>query len=435
MSDMDYSPTQNGKRIEIAPSVAPCAGGPVYVHWKFPSGPTTGDVFGGLLMHELQHSFGFHHASTCQYFLPPCYDNPGGLSVCGLMDGHGENSESYDIEYSDWQALRTKYGYWENDGEFRRESPDTSIWITMGANAVNSGPIWTSAWPIASSYIPVYVTDPTTVHPHLYKWNYTSQVFYDEAWPITGPQFGAIAVALGASSYFTWYVSTQTADVSEKHLCYTRYTSSHPASFQGSACDTQNFHQRQGVGGAYDQKSGRLVHVIRGESNNAYVSTSVVGGQPSGFVAEFPEQVAFTPSIACGASTIDYNCIAVFAGAAEDGSGEDYHFLKWRHFRIVNGLLDFESTTHTQGYVMYAPPSVVYRGPDSSGNAFVVGFYYPGTGTASNIVYTATKSATGTYWSNVHGHSVAYDKHLGPPLLGATPTEIVEAWMKYNQED
>ena len=44
VSDMDYSPTQNGKRIEIVPSVAPCAGGPVYVHWKFPSGPTTGDV-------------------------------------------------------------------------------------------------------------------------------------------------------------------------------------------------------------------------------------------------------------------------------------------------------------------------------------------------------------------------------------------------------
>lgn len=133
-------------------------------------------------MHELYHGMGFLHMDKCQSGqpLPPCNDNPNepGVQICGTMVGHGLDSESYEMEYADWEGLMSVYGDWAQDGVYRRISSDADTWSTMPTIAAFSAPFMGSDWSQGSTYFPLAFLDGN-FDPHYYRWRLSTDTYVD----------------------------------------------------------------------------------------------------------------------------------------------------------------------------------------------------------------------------------------------------------------
>lgn len=428
------SPTDaKGLRIRIGVSVSPCT--LTYAHWVLRWSETDDRTFGGTLAHELMHTLGFHHWDDGCNGSPPvypgCTDNPSPEpQCCGTMDTHGLVSEYYEPEFADWDGFVTRYGGWENDGRFRRESSDALTWSTLGSTTFQSGPIWASTFGLTTQ-TPIAVTQPSNLYPHLWRWARSGGTFYDWLSPYSGEQFGPLGTAYRNSTYlYLWFMLDPYMTFSQKKPRY----SYHPNSSTYTVVFPNQYAGRAGVTGTWDPKADKLIHVWRSSDNEIMLSLSSATGTPG--TATTPvaltgdaNKAAWTPSIVCGESSITYNCILVWATSAA-GSSSHYHKMRWVQFYISGSTFNFGSV-YENGYIMYGPPAVTYKGPASSSSAFVVTWHNPG-----QCYYTLRKStATTVAFSSERSHCSGSSNHNGPPMIGGTQSNYAEAWTQFNTMD
>jgi hypothetical protein len=419
-----------GVRLHMGITSGACTG--FSEHWYYSRWASLQNTFGGTLAHELMHGLGFHHTDVCNTTYPPCLDSSGEAQVCGLMDTHGLGSEYFELEYADWDALISKYGGWENDGRLRRESANALDWSTLSAGSFASGPFAASTWSWQSTLMPIVATDAATLDPHVWRWERSTGNFTDWGVPYSfGSQHGQVSVAYKFGYLFAFHGYGQSPNDARKHGRYSYATA--PNSWT-TVYPSFEIH-RHGVTGTYDHKSDRLIHVYRDRDNRILLSTSTVTGEPS--APSMPvaldgaaNKAAYTPAIACGDASIAHNCILVWASAAAHGSGQQFRNLRWVQFFFDGTSFQF-SNVRQSGYIMFGPPSVVYKGPSSSDAAFTVAWHNPG-----QCFFTLHKSAaTSSSFVDEVQHCSGDKRHNGPPLLGSTNTNFVEAWTFFNTQD
>ncbi|MBP9202539.1 MAG: hypothetical protein KBG28_01055 [Kofleriaceae bacterium] len=392
--------------------------------WNF-FNPQQREGFGGQIASELFHALGFDHWDTCNTIPPVCIDNGSMGDFCSQMH-HGVTSELYELERSDFDAILSVYGSWENKGRFRRESQGGSLWTTLAAPAILSGPIWSSAWSSTSTLLPIVATNPTTQDLHFYRWERSTAQIQDWGTPYSyGTQHGQIGAGYKSGMLFAFFALGQNpTDVSKTvHYAYA------PSASNWTVVSSAIVADRHGVTGAYDPKSGKLVFVFRGPDNEILLTSATPGSAISTSISVVngaENRAAYTPSIACGDSSISYNCIMVWATAGAEGSGQRTHTMRWVQFTF-NGVNFSFANMYGNGYTMYGPPSVVYKGPPGSASAFVVAWHNPG-----HCYYTLQKAVGATSGFGVGGtHCSGSPKFIGPPLLGAADN-YAQAWVQYN---
>lgn len=408
-------------------------------HWAFESSDQTTKTWGGILMHEMAHGMGLDHWDAgCQPNtpVPGCTDSVGSSSqICGLMQQHGLSSEYYETEWSDFHAFNVKYGAWGFDDKLKRQSADAVTWTTLGGT-FNMRVFGAAAWPGASSneYMPVITVD-SSYRPHMWLWYRPTDTMFDWGLVEASDQTGPIAVAAGSSggTYYRYgfFVSGQSETITSKVIKH----SYHPSSSSRTIVTANQSALRQGHTGTYDPRSERLIHVWRGEQNEillAHATHSTAPGAGSTPVALTGDAylAAYTPSIACGDAQMTYNCILVWASSAK-GTGEHYHAMKWTQFRMLfsggSWVFDFPNPVYNSGYVMFGPPSVVYSGPATGSDAFVVAFKNPG-----RCYYTLRKSQAPTAaFTDEVSHCQTTGRYTTPPIVGTAAT-YVEAWANFN---
>lgn len=397
------------------------------------------DMIAGVLMHELAHTEGFAHWDASNLpicndpnIAPACNDNPNQPACCGEMQASGLATCETELEYADWDMVTSKYGAWENDGRYRRETANGATWTTLSAGTLQSGPMMAAGR--APHAMPLVTTDGSTVKPHMWRWQRSSGIFADWGTEASiGPQFGQLAAAYKSlADMVIFYESPQTMTDTRKHGYFTVNISG-----GGGYNITPTFYiDRHGVQGTFDPKSSYLIHVYRGWENQILLSTSSLlsaPGTPTTPVAITGDanKAAYTPSIACGDASITYNCILVWMTAADYHTGATFRGLRWVQFNYNGSSFTF-SNVYQLGYTMYGPPAVTYKGTTSSNGAFVVAFQNPG-----DCAFSLYKSTTTT--NTFHGevsHCAGSGKHIGPPLLGSiNATAYSELWLQYNAEN
>jgi hypothetical protein len=347
------------------------------------------------------------------------------------MQHHEWTGEYYELEYSDWDGLVTKYGGWENDGRFRRESSDALTWSTLSAGTFASAPFTSSNWSKGSTLMPIVVTDASTLYPHVWRWERSIATFTDWGAPYVGKQFGQVGTSQSSGYVYAFFMRGQTQFDTRKQPRYSYHTSTSTSTVMYSTY----YASRHGVTGAHDPKSGKLIHVWRDWDNTILLSQSVIEALPGApttptALTGASRKAVYTPSVSCGASAVTYNCILAWASAAAVGSGQHHHTLHWAQFYVSGSSYVFGSV-YSNGYLMYGPPAVVYKGPDTSSSAFVVAFKNPG-----NCYYTLRKSTTtSNAFNSERSHCSGSGKHNGPPMLGSTTGDWAEAWAHFNTED
>jgi hypothetical protein len=402
-----------------------------YQHWHDTPSNNTYKPLLGVFTHELMHALGFAHADTCQVNTPPCTDNPGEDQYCGWMSpGAGADLELTDAEFADWDALRTVYGPWENDGQFRVQSTDGSTWTTL-SGGISSGPNAAAGVGAgASTAIPILVTEANQA-PHFWLWNSSGGAFTDWGQQQNSNNFGQTAISVGSGYYYAFFLSDVNENTSAKQPRYSYLnTAGSP-----TVVSTSQYASRQGVAGVWDPKSAKLVQAWRDKDDKIVMAiTTPTGSIGTGAVPTALTGAAnrafTTPSIACGPASLTYNCVMVWATAAAQ-QVDNAHVLRWVHFYVSGTTLNFDSTIYSTGNVMFGPPQVTYRGPTTSSSAFVVAYKNPGRCFYTLVKGTATTSTFGSEAS----HCAPTGAHVSPPLMGSTSGGTAESWAEYNLED
>ncbi len=390
------------------------------------------EMFGGQLASELFHALGFDHWDEANSCTPPgtpppaCIDNGAGYDICGQMQNHGVVLEWYELERSDYDALVAVYGGWDNDGRYRRESSGGSTWTTVAAPTILSGPMWASSASLTSTLLPIIATDPASQDPSFYRWERsTGQI---QSWGTSysfGTQHGQIAAGYKPGMLFSFFATGQLPTDTTKLVAY----SYAPSAGNWTTVTSTLVAHRQGVTGAYDPKSDKLILVYRGWDNQILLTSATPGGPISQSITEVlgaANRAAYTPSITCGDASLSYNCILVWPTAAAEGSGQRTHTMRWAQFTF-NGTNFSFANIYGNTYTMFGPPSVVYKGPAGSTAAFVTSWHNPG-----NCYYTLQKAGTASSGFGVGAtHCSGTNRFNGPPLLGAADY-ISQAWVQFN---
>ena len=399
-------------------------------HWAghIPNSPT----LGGVLLHETMHALGLGHQQDCNTPELTCSDSPGEQASCGTMQTHGWSSEYLYPQEADRDALQTLYGPWANDGRYRRESSDASSWSSIGSGPIASRPLTRSDWSQGSTLLPVGMQN-VSGDPQLFRWQRSGDTYSDWGVPYTyNRQLGPVGVAVSYGKRYLSFIRGQAQNAVNKYLRY----SSHTSSSASSVVWLTEAAGRPGHDISWDLKNNRLIHVWRTIENEIVLGVS---NGTSGFeFVSAPLSGAYfkagtAPSISCGPSTVDKNCMLVWASDGENS--ESYRRLNYTQFRmfwdasISDWNFDFGSQ-YTSGYIQFGAPSVTYHGPENSSQAFIVAWKNPG-----RCYYTMRKGKNNSNtFSGIKSHCSHTGSHNGPPMLGSTSGPWAEAWAWYNDD-
>ncbi len=400
-------------------------------HWLYNIYDSNTSTFGGLLGHELMHAVGFNHFDVCQTGggPPPCQDTPGEPFHCSEMYQDGLTHAGVELEYSDWNALRTLYGTRTppSSSTLMRESSDNGItWTSRSSNA-GFYPFGSASWSGLSQYQMPLVTIDTWTDPHYWLWNQSSSAFTDYSYIGVSPQVAPLSASIDGNRIIGFFTSVLSEGIAYKQPVVS-YTST-PGVY--TMAYSSIYASRQGIGGTWDPKTARYIHVMRDYDNSISMALSSNGVAGTASVPPALQGAyngaSFLPSISCSpASTMTYNCVMVWASAPRTTSGDLFHVLKWTQFRVLNSggtySLDFPNSVYSVGYIQYAPPVVTYTGNPTGSSSFVVAWKVPG-----RCVFSLHKDATPTStFTGETSHCLATGT-VGPPMIG-TANGKVELW-------
>lgn len=378
----------------------------------------------GTLMHEFMHALGLHHKDTCGGNLTNCSRNPGEKQVCGAMD-HFETEEMTELEYNDWEGLEALYGTSSTVlGLLRKESTNATTWTTQTAPSLSS-PTVASDWSQGSTLMPIGSLN-SDHDPQFHRWNRTYNSLTSWGVPYSlGRQLSWISTAVSYGYRYLGFMTGQYDDVAQREMRWSWHTSSSNNGVVSSAVRLG----RPGHSISWDPRSSKLVHVIRTANLRPRILTSsgtsdVTGAAYTNFPGVEPNLAEYPPSVACGPSSVYYNCILAWA---ETGEASHAHKLAWRQFRVLGSgtstTIDV-APTYTNGYVMFGSPKVIWS--DAIGG-FVVAFKNPG-----ECFYTLKK---GQYSYNTFKNERQHCKTgfaTVSPVLGESSPATIQAWAPFN---
>jgi len=332
-----------------------------------------------------------------------------------------------ELEYSDWNALRTAYGTRVQTSPFVRESSDFGGTWTTGGISLAVGPFSSASWSGGSaSAMPLTSTENATGNAHLWRWAKVGPPLDLLATGI-GPQLGGTGSATYLGQYYTFHESSPSEDNAIKNPRVEFRTPGGSITWAQSGL----YASRQGIVGTVDSKSGRLIRVWRGKNDEILLAQSGSGTPESPLtpvaLTGDTNAAAFTPSVACSDDpAVVANCIIVWASQPKETPGDHYHVIKWTQFRLVSSggtfTFEFVNPVYAVGYVVFGRPNVTFTGERGGSKAFVIAWQVPTT-----CFFTLYKSASPiSSFTGETGHCVASGV-LGPPPLG-TSNGYVEAW-------
>lgn len=412
-----------------------------------------GVVSGGTILHEMAHALGITHRVDSPPAPPEEQCNPGKdtcLSAhCTLGDAGRDGQQMSEFFVDDQAWIRHIYGGYGGTND-HLESWDNSSWLVLSGSAVP-----------AHQPAPG-LSDNATLSPYMvmnarynlgdynlkYRWVNTTQSW--EYWYYDyNPGTGALGAAYDTSTGKAYFVqqSDTTPIESATNLQWASQTGpGWPTYYTGTEATTE----RHGIDAAFDPRWGLLVATTRAErvtgvtehwqilihlidpATNQVITTKALGNWTD------PTLAFDTPSIACGPSSVSFNCIIAWADAGEPTAGlqvkkhviRTMRFEYWSFFGSYILIAD-QPQVLGSGYTAFSRPSVTYKGSVGSSSAFVIAWDNPIEGGPSNRQWTMHKSmAQGSTWTGLRAHSTN-GKYKKAPALGAVnaSAEFIRTWL------
>jgi len=386
-----------------------------FEHW-LPTTPPDQHVLRGLLYHELMHNYGIDHYSAQHCEQLTCQASP-----CGLTHLHdGQTAQGNNPYFWDFSEMVDLYG--ATSGITSLDKHETSTdglgWI---ARAVTNIPALVSLFSTTSNFNNPHMflayRAPSTLAPRLHRFTPSSLTWADWGSPDSGPTMGLVGAAdddVGADvGVLAWLDNESKTDVM-KELGVARFSG--PNTFVKHAFGT-NLVRYQGIALGYDQRND--VEVMAWRNGNGEVTLQTYNNGTFSNVFTLAGQFAGdSPTVACGPSTLPFNCVVTWASVST--TGPSYRVLRWMHFRTssVGGVISIAagdvSSVMENGYFQYGSPSVGYLG--LPGCPYIFAWKNPG------LSYYTRCKGTGPTDGLTPGTEVIHtrSKTVNSPSVGST---------------
>jgi hypothetical protein len=359
-----------------------------------------------VLMHEFAHVIGLRHPDECPP-APSCQ-----TIVCDVAGATADVQEFNAFFIDDSNGLRQLYGgsYIAAREHYERFS---SSWNLLSSSSVPAHLPGAGASDSATdnSYMAFARRAISGQTVSFYRW-----VFSNLSWGywgfLTRPGNGPVGAAYnqqGGKGYFA-FQTAESNTYTDKSIEWTGLTgySSNPTAYVGAGTVTR----RHGVDVAFEPRTGLLVAVTRAtyvpnETQHWQILVHLINPSTNQVLRSFamsdggqPLMAGDTPSIACGATSISFNCMLVWEEAAQPGNqlATRYHVMRSVQFAPSNTFgfwtLTFGSQpisvgpSTSSGYIAYGRPSVTYKGPAGAPDAYLVSWSSP---------YSTTSSGPGSF--------------------------------------
>ncbi|RLB57414.1 MAG: hypothetical protein DRJ42_00305 [Deltaproteobacteria bacterium] len=384
-----------------------------------------GGTFLGALTHELHHTLGFSHPSSCgqscAYGEAPC---------SAVSGGYGVAAELQHLYLQDLLGLRSMYGPATRTSEDHHEEYNHNVgtsWWDVPDPLPSFLPLAEASGAPSAAGMLVGGRSPTTLHPVVHHWDWASFLWttWDPDPFLWGPHVGRVGAAWNHDSghgIVGWQYG-ETVWVATKTLSQTLYSS--PSGFATTTLGSTT--RRPGVSVTYQDIDDVSIFATR--SNSGQIELHWVH-PTSGYAGPFPVwdsatgapmNAYDTPSVDCGDEPgFYYNCL--LAWAADD----NLHTLRWMHFGIHpdgSGNLQIEAdVVRADNLMLEAAPRVIFRGPASGPSAWMLAFTQKAGSLASDYVFTMHK---GIHWTSLWdpqtlmSHGPYNDTHVASALGSA----------------
>lgn len=400
-----------------------------------------------ILVSDLMFTF----AQAYGLGVPPYECDPTSVTApyCTMMH-FGVNGSTYGTTpYADDTAgLIDIYGNYYVDTRRHHESSDAVSWssLTPGSAMFDFMPQMAASSSGAGLNMFVVTRDSTLLITRPYMWNWSTLAWTTWTSPHFLPVFGRTGAAMNGSVGHSFFTIYEDNDNVEKRLANGR----HPSA--GSVTTTEYSTAiliRQGVSASYSGVDD--VFVQAWANNGSELMLQLVNGQTYLSPIQVnnsdgkPVTVFGTPAVTCGPSSLNRQCLAVWADAKGSGrynvdtglflhdlGPEDVknHVLSYMHFTVtytwIGGAKFYYITTGNvvrTGFPIFDSPQAAYHN-GTSGHKFVVSVREAPTTTAANEVLVFRKSvAEGTLFDWPVGLGFAADRaNLGSALGSANNT-------------